>query len=152
MERGPPHSYHNVSCTLLPREPETMRERECRWKHSPRMLSCSLGCSCRLLSSRFFSGLWCPSQRVSCLTDCHLLSRAKTKYTLRHILVFIFDRFTNARTLFSLSYIHPCFALAPRGLRAEGKSVESRTRTVSSHVTLTWESRRTHLARVYSRH
>ncbi len=40
------HTTNAVSyagCTLSPREPETMRERECRWKHSPRMLSCSLG-------------------------------------------------------------------------------------------------------------
>ncbi len=45
-------------------------------------------------------------------------------------------KITNARALFSLSYVRPRLALAPRGLRAHGKSVESRTRTVLSRVTL----------------
>ncbi len=31
---------HYASCTISPREPETMWERECRWKHSPH-LRCS---------------------------------------------------------------------------------------------------------------
>ncbi len=57
----------------------------------------------------------------------------------------------HTRVLFSHSYLHPCLALAPCGLRAHGKSVESRTRTVSFHVTLAQESRRTHSAREYSR-
>ncbi len=26
----------DAGCTLLPREPETRRERECRWEHLPR--------------------------------------------------------------------------------------------------------------------
>ncbi len=40
--------------------------------------------------------------------------------------------FTNARTLFSHSHVRFRLALTPCGLRARGKSVESRTRTVSS--------------------
>ncbi len=45
-----------------------MRERECRWKHSPRILSWSLGRPCLAFSSRFFASPWCTSHRVSCLT------------------------------------------------------------------------------------
>ncbi len=51
------------------------------------------------------------------------------------------SKFTNACTLFLLSYVHPCFVLAFCGLRADRKSVESHTRTVSYHVTLARESR-----------
>ncbi len=40
--------------------------------------------------------------------------------------------FINACALFSLSHVHCC--LAPHGLRAHGKNVESRTCTVSSRV------------------
>ncbi len=46
----------------------------------------------------------------------------------------------NTLALFSLSYVHPHLALAPCGLRAHCKSVESRIRTVSPHVTLARES------------
>ncbi len=60
--------------------------------------------------------------------------------------------FINARSSFLLWHVHPRLAFAPRGLRAHGKSVESRTRSVSYRVTLAQESRRTHLARVYSWH
>ncbi len=60
--------------------------------------------------------------------------------------------FTNARALFSFSYVRIRLSLAPRKLRAHGRSVESRTRTVSSHITLARESRRMPSARVYSRH
>ncbi len=60
--------------------------------------------------------------------------------------------FTNAGALFSLSYVSPRLALAPRGLRAHDKSVESHTHTVSSRVTLARESCQMHSVRVYSRH
>ncbi len=39
---------------------------------------------------------------------------------------------TNTCISFSLSYVHPCLALAPHRLRVHGKSVKARTRTVSS--------------------
>ncbi len=45
-------------------------------------------------------------------------------------------KINNTCPFFSLSYVHPCLALAPRKLRTHGKSVESRTRTVSSCVTI----------------
>ncbi len=62
------------------------------------------------------------------------------------------SKFANTHALFSLSCVHPRLSLIPRGLRAHRKSVESRTRTVSSRVTLARESRRIHSTRVYSRH
>ncbi len=61
-------------------------------------------------------------------------------------------KITNTLALFSLLYVHPRPALAPCGLGVCGKSVKSRTCTVSSHVTLARESCWTHSARVYSRH
>ncbi len=122
------------------------------------------------------------------LRGCRLVLSAKFKYTLEHIIVFIFNphsrifsgvwkeastsvntfgevcnfwkkkkiqnfdypahrllKITNARALFSLSYVRPCLTLAPRGLRTHGKSVESCTRIVSSCVTLakrTWRERK----------
>ncbi len=60
-------------------------------------------------------------------------------------------KITNARALFSLSYVQPRLALTPRGLRAHSKSVESRTSTDSSHVTLAPGSRRAHSVKLYSR-
>ncbi len=74
-------------CTLSSREPETRRERECRWEHSfclgsSRVVSVLVS---RLVRSRFFSSPWCTSPRVSCLAwllpcvlpGCCLVSRAK---------------------------------------------------------------------------
>ncbi len=49
-----------AGCTLSPREPETMRERECRWKHSPR-----LGCS-RVASGARVSRHWLSFFLVVC--------------------------------------------------------------------------------------
>ncbi len=49
-------------------------------------------------------------------------------------------------------WLREFLALASRGLRALGKSVESRTQPVSSRATLARDSRQMHLARVYSRH
>ncbi len=107
----------SVGCTLSPREPETRREWECKWKHSPRL-------GCCLVSSRFFSGSRCLSQRVSYLTWLSPL---------------IFDSF----------FFHSAF---PGGLRAHSDSLQSHTRTVSSRVTLARESRQMYSARMYSRH
>ncbi len=56
----------------------------------------------------------------------------------------------DAWALFSLSHVRPRLSLTPHGLKAHGKSVESRTCTVSSRVTLARESRWTHSARVYT--
>ncbi len=51
-------------------------------------------------------------------------------------------KITNTRAIFMLSYVRPRLVLALCGLRAHGKSVESRTRTVSSRVTLAERTRR----------
>ncbi len=172
-----------AGCTLSPRESEITRERECRWKHSPWMLPCSLGRSC--LASLALAFLVVRDVRVkgsSVSPGCRLVSRAKIKYSLGHILVFIFDsffnlnsrvwkeasagvntfgkmcnlkkksKFTNAHALFPLLYVHSGLVLTPCELRAHGKSVESCAGAVSSHVTLTRESCPTHSARVYSWH
>ncbi len=167
---------------------------------SPWMLSCSLGCSCLAslaLSFLVVCDVWVKGSRVS--PSCRLVSCAKIKYTLGHILLvfilnsFFFNQhsrifsgvwketFAGVNTfrevcnlqkkkfkisitpytgywkfytwaLFSLSYVHSRLTLTPREMRAHGKSVESHTRTVSSRVTLAWESCRTHSVRVYSRH
>ncbi len=89
----------NAVCTLLPRELETTRERECRWKHSPRMLPYSLKRSC--LASLALTFLVVRDVRVKgshVSPGCRLVSRTKSK-------------------------VH-------------GKSVESCTRTILSHATL----------------
>ncbi len=120
---------------------------------SPWMLSYNLGCSC--LASLALAFLVVCDVRVKgsrVPPGCCFVSHTKIKYTLGHVLVFILFSFTNAPTLFSLSYVRPRLALAPRGLRAHSNSVESCTCTVSSRVTLTRESRRMHLVRVYSQH
>ncbi len=165
-----------------PREPETMREQECWWN------SCSLQRSyLALLAIAFLAVHDVRVKGCRASLGCRLVSQAKFKYNLRHILVFVFVSFffsiripcqefgkrdspalihlercvKKSKILitqyighwkFSLSYVRPRLALAPRGLRARGKSVKSRTRTVSSCITLTWESRQTHSARVYCRH
>ncbi len=56
------------------------------------------------------------------------------------------------RALFSLSSVHPRCALASRGLIALGKSVESRTRPVSSRATLARDTHQMHSGRVCSWH
>ncbi len=76
-------------CTLSQREYKTLRERKCKWKHS----TC-LGHSC--LASLAIAFLAVRDVRVkrSCVSPgFRLVSRAKIKYTLRHILVLIFDSF-----------------------------------------------------------
>ncbi len=60
------------------------------------MLSCSLGCSC--LASLDLAFLEVRDIQVKgshVLPGCRLVSHAKMRYTLRHILVFIFDSFFN---------------------------------------------------------
>ncbi len=117
------------------------------------MLLCNLECSCLAslaLAYLVVHDVWVKGSCVS--PGCRLVARTKIKYTLGHILVFIFNSFTNARALFSFLYLRPHPAFAPCGLRVRGKSVESRTRTVSSHATLAGESRWLHSARVYSWH
>ncbi len=148
----------------------------------------------RLVSSCFFSGLWCPSRRVSCLAwlSPHVTPKSNTlldtcsslflivffpicirgcfqEFSKRHLQALIHSGRSvifekplqnfdypcighNAGALFSLSYVRHHLALAPRGLRAHSKSVESRTRTVSFFITLVQDSRRMHSVRVYSRH
>ncbi len=54
--------------------------------------------------------------------------------------------------LLSLSSVRPRLALASRGLTALSKSVESRTRPVSSQAILVRDSRQMQEARVYSWH
>ncbi len=141
------HYLCYAGCTLSPREPETTRKQECRWKHLPR-----LRCSHVALGTRVSPRQFYLFQRSVISESKGLVSHPKIKYTLGHILVFIFDSLTNAHALFLLSYVHPHLALAPHGLRAHSKSIESCTRTISSSVTLARESRRMHLARVYSWH
>ncbi len=85
----------NAGCTLFQREPETMRERECRWKHSP-CLGCYRVASGAHVSPRQLSLF---QQSVMSVTKglvwlSHGVITAKIKYTLGHtILVFIFDSF-----------------------------------------------------------
>ncbi len=89
---------HNASCTLSLRKPEIMRQRECRWKHSLRTLSCNLWCSCLALLDLAFLVVHDAQVKESRASpSCRLVSRAKIRYTLGHTLVFIFDRFFSIR-------------------------------------------------------
>ncbi len=81
------NAVSHANCILSPREPEAMRERECRWKHLPWMLSCNLGRSCLASLAPTFLTVWYPSQNVSCLSDRRLVSRAKIIYSFGHTLV-----------------------------------------------------------------
>ncbi len=64
-----------ASGTLSPREPKTMEEWECRWKHSSGMLSCSLGCLCIALLALTFLAVCdeskCLMSRLA-VASCHL--------------------------------------------------------------------------------
>ncbi len=82
--------------TLSPREPETTRERECRCKHSLRMLSSSFGCLRLASFALTFLRVHDVQVKGSCVSPgCRLVSHSKIKYTLGHILVFIFYSFFN---------------------------------------------------------
>ncbi len=71
---------YNAGCSFLLIEPETMRERECRWKHSPRMLSCSLEGSCFVsLPLTFLAVCDVRVEGSRVLRGCRLVSRAKIK-------------------------------------------------------------------------
>ncbi len=73
-------SFSNAGCTLSPREPETMRERECRWKHLPRMFWCSLGRSCLTLLALAFLGIHDVRVKGSHVSPvCRLVSCATIK-------------------------------------------------------------------------
>ncbi len=63
------HGKRNAGCTLSLREPKTRQERECRWKHSPRLgrsrvaslaLTFLVVCGVRINESRILAGyrLW----------------------------------------------------------------------------------------------
>ncbi len=125
-----------AGCTLSPRESETMQELECRWKHSPQMLSCSLGHSCL------------ASLALAFLAVCDVRVKQSHVSPRQHSL-FQQSVMSESKGLVSHLAVVSCHT---SNSRAHSKIVENHTHTVSSQVTPAREFCQTHSARVYSRY
>ncbi len=150
-------------CTLSPREPETRRERECRWEYSPR----SLGA--RVSPCWSFTFLVVRDARV--LRSCLAVASCRVPKSFTHRLTEIGEKYIwkggnfRKKTLSKFrkktskilkqknqNFQHTQYSRSRLYTLALLSCIESRTLPVSSQATLAWDSCQMHSARVYSRH